>query len=259
MKNWPLVQKARTIMARPEMSPNHQRSFACRSENAPISQKTPIVRKMKPRMSATAANVCSGCTSEIRPAMTSRAPKIHSIHRNHPPASVPSTRFCVPATRNMTPVTTPTVATEASSNWRTTSATTTQVMPVSSQSHQRLAIWRKGSGGVVSIAIAMRGMITQGPDGGRCRRSGGRELVDHAGEQAPEALDGGDAHALVGRVRRFDLRAERDHVQARHPLADDGRLEPGVYRCDDRGMAEQPLVDAAGRGEHTRVQVGSPS
>src|SRR5918994_549755 len=184
MKNWPLVQKARTIMARPEMSPNHHRSFACRCENAPISQKTPIVRKMKPRMSATAA----------------------------------------------------------------------QVMPVSSQSHQRLAIWRKGSGGVVSVAIAMRGMITQGPDGGRCRRSGGRELVDHAGEQAPESLDGGDAHALVGRVRRFDLRAERDHVQARHPLADDGRLEPGVYRCDDRGMAEQPLVDAAG----SRARTGGP-
>ena len=72
-----------------------------------------------------------------------------------PAASVPITRFCAPATRNMIPITTPTVVTEAWSNWSTTSATTTQAMPVSSHSHQRLAIWRKGSGRVVSSAIDM--------------------------------------------------------------------------------------------------------
>ena len=44
-----------------------------------------------------------------------------------------------------------------------------------------------------------------------------RQLVDEADEQPPEALDRGDAHALVGRVRELDLRAEREHVERRRP------------------------------------------
>ena len=41
----------------------------------------------------------------------------------------------------------------------------------------------------------------------------------HADEQPPEALASRDAHPLVGRVRRLDLRAERDHVEARATLS----------------------------------------
>ena len=40
------------------------------------------------------------------------------------------------------------------------------------------------------------------------------QLVDDGDEQLPEALDRRDAHPLVGRVRKLDLRAEREHVQA---------------------------------------------
>ena len=69
-----------------------------------------------------------------------------------------------------------------------------------------------------------------------------RQLVDDADEQPPEALDGRDAHALVGRVRRLDLRAERDHVEPCDLVADDRRLEAGVHGGDDRRLAEQPLV-----------------
>jgi hypothetical protein len=42
--------------------------------------------------------------------------------------------------------------------------------------------------------------------------SGAGELVNDAREQPPEAVDGRDADAFVGGVRRLDLWAERNHV-----------------------------------------------
>jgi hypothetical protein len=80
---------------------------------------------------------------------------------------------------------------------------------------------------------------------------------DHeADEELPEPLDRRDAHALVRRVRRLDLRPERDHVEAGDLVADHGRLQPGVNRGDDRSLAEEPLVDGLRRGQCGRVEVG---
>jgi hypothetical protein len=64
-------------------------------------------------MSAMAANVSSGEINAITPAITKSAPKIQWIHCIAPPASVPNTRLCAPAARNMIPMITPTVVTEA--------------------------------------------------------------------------------------------------------------------------------------------------
>jgi hypothetical protein len=67
------------------------------------------------------------------------------------------------------------------------------------------------------VALARRGAErpprVRGPDGsGGSSTSGAAELVNDAREQPPEALDGRDADAFVGGVRRLDLRAERNHV-----------------------------------------------
>ena len=75
-----------------------------------------------------------------------------------PRASAPMTRFCVPAIRNMIPISTPTVLIDASSNCSTTSATMIQDRPLMSQSHHSRDSSRKGSGIEVSRAT-MAGII----------------------------------------------------------------------------------------------------
>ena len=67
MKNWPPVQKASTIIATPEIRPNHQSPLTSRSPNAWMIQKMPTIRNRKPRMSAIAANVFSGLMNAITP------------------------------------------------------------------------------------------------------------------------------------------------------------------------------------------------
>src|SRR5215213_2941648 len=76
-----------------------------------------------------------------------------------------------------------------------------------------------------------------------------RQLVEHFYEQPPKRLARRDAQALVRRVRRLDLRPERDHVEARDLVPDHRRLEAGVYGRDDGRPAELPLVRALRRGE----------
>src|SRR5918995_5543692 len=95
--------------------------------------------------------------------------------------------------------------------------------------------------------------------GPRMLLPGLRHLVDEGDEQRPEALDGGDAHALVGRMRELDLGAEREHVEAGHLGPDHGRLEAGVNRGDDRRLAELPLVDHARGRQRGRVELGPPA
>ena len=69
------------------------------------------------------------------PAITNSTPKQTHTHRSGT-ATLASARFWKPANRNMRPTMTPTVLTEVSSNWRITTDTMIQAIPVTSQSHQ---------------------------------------------------------------------------------------------------------------------------
>ena len=67
-------------------------------------------------MSATPAKVSSGRMSEITPAIPNSTAKIHRITRLAPPVTAPSASCWAAETRNMTPIRTPTVVTDAWSN-----------------------------------------------------------------------------------------------------------------------------------------------
>jgi hypothetical protein len=67
-------------------------------------------------MSAIPAKVSFGRINEMIPAITNSTAKIHRIHCMAPPAIEPKKKFCTPATRNMIPMSTPTVVIEAWSN-----------------------------------------------------------------------------------------------------------------------------------------------
>src|SRR5262249_39095397 len=109
-----------------------------------------------------------------------------------------------------------------------------------------------------SARPAMTATVQTGPGRTALRRRS-RELVHERDEQAPVALDGGEAERLAGRVGRADLRAEREHVEPRNLAADHGRLESAVHRPDDRLLAEELLVDRASDREHGRAQVRAPA
>jgi hypothetical protein len=60
MKNCPPVENASTIIATPEIRPNHQNSFIPRSPKAWTIQKIPTIRNRKPSTSAIPAKVFLG-------------------------------------------------------------------------------------------------------------------------------------------------------------------------------------------------------
>ena len=86
-------------------------------------------------MSASAAKVSSGLARQTTPAATRSRPKQTHTHRSGTGAPA-SARFWMPASRNMSPMMTPTVLTEASSNWRITTEMMIQEIPATTQSHQ---------------------------------------------------------------------------------------------------------------------------
>ena len=88
-------------------------------------------------MSAIPAKVFSGLIRAMMPAITNRTPKMAHSHFNVG-ATAATTNCWKPESRNMSPIRTPTVVTEAASNCSTTSAIRIQAMPVTSQSHHSL-------------------------------------------------------------------------------------------------------------------------
>ena len=64
---------------------------------------------------------------------------------------------------------------------------------------------------------------------------------------------------LVGRVRRLDDRAERDHVHAGDFLADDAALQPGMNRRDVGLRTQLPRVDLLDDLQDLRLHVRLPA
>ena len=60
MKNWPAVQKARTVIRMPEISPSHHIGLTGRSKNARTIHHMPMSRNRNPRVSASAATCSRG-------------------------------------------------------------------------------------------------------------------------------------------------------------------------------------------------------
>jgi hypothetical protein len=101
-------------------------------------QKIPTIKNRKPRMSAIPAKVFSGLISEMIPAITSSTPKKTSTQRATPPTIAARPSCWTPEIRNIAPIKTPTVVTEAWSNCRMTRAMTIHRKPNPSHSHQSL-------------------------------------------------------------------------------------------------------------------------
>src|SRR5512143_1258326 len=96
---------------------------------------------------------------------------------------------------------------------------------------------RKTSAAAASTAaISMRVAL---PAGTRSAASIllGRQLLEGREQELPEAIDRGDQHALVGRVRVLDLGAEGDHVAARELRPQDAALEARVDGLDRGRLA----------------------
>ena len=82
MKNWPAVQKARTVIRTPAISPSHQSWFTACSRNARTIHHRPTSRNRKLSMSASPANVSSGLARLTIPAITSRTPNVTHTQRS---------------------------------------------------------------------------------------------------------------------------------------------------------------------------------
>ena len=85
--------------------------------------------------------------------------------------------------------------------------------------------------GSVALARGRTTVLDPRPSGDAAAARLAREVVQERAEQPVEALRARDPHLLAGRVQADDLGPDRDHLDAREPLAEHGALEPAV---DDR-------------------------
>ena len=86
-------------------------------------------------MSASPAKVSTGSMKQIT-AETRNRPLNSAGTQRCSTGRVAKAMFWTAASRNMTPTSTPTVVTEALSNWRMTSEMTSQATPATSPTHQ---------------------------------------------------------------------------------------------------------------------------
>src|SRR5450755_4159574 len=136
-KNWPLSQNASPTIRMPLIRLSHHRSLKTRSANAWTVQRIPIIRNTKPedvgepgegRFRMDQGNDCGGGQQ-------------HPEQHPYPPAGTLISRTArrnssAANTRNMIPVSTPTVTTGAWLNFNTTIATMTQNTPNNNSTHQ---------------------------------------------------------------------------------------------------------------------------
>ena len=108
-------------------------------------------------MSASVANVPPGSTKQITAETANSTPNSTDTQRVTPGTAV-SARFWAAASANISPTSTPTVVTEAVSNWRITSAMTPQAMPATSHIHHWPVTSRAASRTLVPAGI--RGTAT---------------------------------------------------------------------------------------------------
>ena len=90
---------------------------------------------MNPRTSATAANVSAGLKIATTPPMISSVPSAIQTQR-HLWTSDERMKYWIPAPMNIAPMMIPTTSTDFSVNWMMTRDRITQMIPITSQTHQ---------------------------------------------------------------------------------------------------------------------------
>ena len=135
MKNWPEVQKARPVMRTPPISPSHQSGFSGLSRNARTIHQIADEQEQEAEDVRQRGERALGADE----ADHRRDEEQHPEYRRDPargPAHDVRAKLWMAAKANMNPTRTPTVVTEAASNWRITSEMTSQAIPLTSESHQ---------------------------------------------------------------------------------------------------------------------------
>mmetsp|Transcript_22294 Transcript_22294/g.70017 ORF Transcript_22294/g.70017 Transcript_22294/m.70017 type:complete len:267 (+) Transcript_22294:118-918(+) len=85
------------------------------------------------------------------------------------------------------------------------------------------------------------------------------EASHQAPHEDPELLHGAQPHALPGRMRADDVRAEGHHLHARNLASDEAALQAGVYRRDVGGCGSHLHERAPREREQGLAGVGRPT
>src|SRR4051812_30671830 len=293
MKNWPLVQNARTTIAIPLIRVSHQMGFTPRSRKARIVHQIPTVKNRKPRTWARPAKVSFGLMKQMTPATRKSTRKMAHSQRIEG-ATAARTSCWTPVKVNITPTMTPTVVIDAWSNCRTTSEAATHATPTISHSHHSAVTSRAASrvSGMPMAEPASSGVVAgllmgwtfsraqmprkgaSKPPGGRRaslrRRSGGvgcgpapelgQVLVDVARRRDERRREDEPDHAE--QAPRRDRDAEHDERVELERRAVGDRLHDLLHRPvgeeDDHGHHHRGLGALVGERQHEREPARRP-